>query len=358
MHTAGFHGSYSPTDVTFLLRRMQLDNTSVEAKERLIQTGQRHYSEMLTIESPPSPEHLALYQQALADGLARLATEVQTLAVALQQRRPHRPIILVSFVRAGVPLGVLLVRALRDLGVESTHYGISIIRDKGIDHAALADIEQQHGFDNLVFIDGWVGKGAIHQQLTASLGSRYPDEIPFVTLADPTGKAWLAASSEDWLIPFGILGATVSGLVSRSVLPSDAGWHGCMHYEHLQAHDVSNAFVTTVDQYRRQNVATQPIAPLQWSTTTRNALKQTAAATICHLAETHNIQNLNRIKPGIAEATRAVMRRVPEHILVQDVDDPNIRLLRYLATSRGIRLQAVGNQLTPYRAITIIQKAV
>ena len=32
-----------------------------------------------------------------------------------------------------------------------------------------------------------------------------------VVLADPCGRAWLAASAEDWLIPSGILGATVSG---------------------------------------------------------------------------------------------------------------------------------------------------
>ena len=63
------------------------------------------------------------------------------------------------------------------------------------------------------------------------------------------------------------------------------------------------------------------------------------------------------MKPGIAEATRAVMRRVPEHILVQRLDDPNIRLLRHLADSRSISLQAVGETIAPYRAITIIKKA-
>ena len=47
-------GSYAPDDVHFLLRAMDIDVTDVEEKERLIQTRQRHYSEMISQEHPPS----------------------------------------------------------------------------------------------------------------------------------------------------------------------------------------------------------------------------------------------------------------------------------------------------------------
>ena len=350
----GFHGSYASSDVTFLLRKIAMETTPVEEKERLIQSGQRHYSEMLTLESPPSAAHQALFQQALDDGLERLAREVQALALALQQRRQNRPIVLVSFVRAGVPLGVLLLRALRKLGIESEHYGISIVRDKGIDHAAVEWIEQRHAFADIVWVDGWVGKGAIHGELQCSLGKRYPvGEIPLVVLADPTGKAWLAASGEDWLIPFGILGSTISGLVSRSILREDGGWHACVNYAHLSEYDVSQWFVDTVDTFR---CCLQGITAADWQVALRHTLLTQSQIIIEQLIKKYDITNLNRLKPGIAEATRAVMRRVPEHILVQHLDDPNIRLLRHLAESRGLILQAVGDWLAPYRAITIIKK--
>lgn len=348
-----FSGSYAADDVQFLLRPMQMAMTSVAEKERLIQSGQRHYSEMISQEQPPSAEHQALYEQALADGLERLASEVQALAQALQQRRPQQRIVLVSLVRAGVPLGVLLLHALRDLGVEAYHYGVSIIRDKGIDEAALAWLEQRHDFADFVYVDGWVGKGAITQQLEASLGARYDTDIPFVVLADPAGRAWLAASADDWLIPFGILGATVSGLVSRSIWPPSPGWHGCVLYEHLAAHDVSQALVDAVDT-KRQQLSHTPT--LNWDSNQRATLRQQADQVIQNLSEQYAISNLNRIKPGIAEATRAVMRRVPERILVQDPNDPHLRLLRHLATTRGIELQACGAALQPYRAITLIQQ--
>ena len=45
-------GSYAADDVHFLLRAMQIEVTDVQEKERLIQTQQRHYSEMISQEHP------------------------------------------------------------------------------------------------------------------------------------------------------------------------------------------------------------------------------------------------------------------------------------------------------------------
>lgn len=350
------HGSYRPEDVTFLLRLTQMASTEVQEKERLIQSGQKHYSQMISVESAPSPEHQALFEQALDQGALRLATEVQVLALALKQRRPNRPIVLVSFVRAGIPLGVLLLRALRDLGVESAHYGISIIRDKGIDLAALNWIKARHDIHDLVYVDGWVGKGAIHTELERSLRPFYAEQaIPFVVLADPTGKAWLAASGEDWLIPFSVLGATVSGLISRSILSEDGGWHQCMYYEHLAPYDVSQYLIETIDSLRKTLTETPQ---LTWSDTLRAELNTQSQHTLQWIQARYAISNLNRIKTGIAEATRAVMRRVPERILVQNPNDPHLQVLKHLAKHYNISFEVLGQEIAPYRAITIIKKAV
>ena len=45
------------------------------------------------------------------------------------------------------------------------------------------------------------------------------------------------------------------------------------------------------------------------------------------LADEFKVDSVNRIKPGIAEATRAVLRRVPDHIFVRSIDDPDVALL-------------------------------
>ena len=77
---------------------------------------------------------------------------------------------------------------------------------------------------------------------------------------------------------------------------------------------------------------------------------------VLHLAERYAVDNLNRIKPGIAEATRAVLRRVPDHVLVRAINDPDVALLMALARDKGIHISEVGDEIGQYRAVTIIKK--
>lgn len=221
-------GSYLPEDVLFLLQAVELEVTGVREKERLIQSGQKHYSQMISLETAPTDIHIALYQKAMQQHALRMALHVQSLVLALNQACKGPSIALVSFVRAGLPLGVLLRRGLRDLQRDTHHYGISIVRDRGIDMIALEAVIAVHGAENIVFVDGWTGKGAICGEVRRSLRDdiRFVGRPKLVVLADPCGRAWMAASAEDWLMPSGILGATVSGLVSRSIWPAEGGCMG------------------------------------------------------------------------------------------------------------------------------------
>lgn len=283
-----------------------------------------------------------------------MANEVQQLCHTLIAQFTDTPIILVSLVRAGVPLGVMLQRALRDAGKTSFHYGISIIRDRGIDSAALDWIEHRHGTQGIVFVDGWTGKGAIRSQLQRSLHGRkgYPADPRLVVLADPCGCAWLSASDDDWLIPFGIMGAPVSGLISRS-LWSPVGFHGCVQCDHLADFECGQLLVDTVDNYRQTLLSAAQIKP---DLAQKARLRRKSEAVVLHLAERYAVDNLNRIKPGIAEATRAVLRRVPDHVLVRAINDPDVALLIALARDKGIHVSEVGDEIGQYRAVTIIKK--
>lgn len=107
LNTIGFHGSYRPQDVVFLLNVDKIEPIEVHEKERLIQSGEAHYSQMISAEKKPSDEHLKHYHQALKIGAARMANDIQMIGNSLMQRFKNQPIILVSLVRAGVPVGVL-----------------------------------------------------------------------------------------------------------------------------------------------------------------------------------------------------------------------------------------------------------
>ncbi|WP_318392298.1 cysteine protease StiP family protein [Enterobacter sp.] len=355
---ASFSGSYLPGDVEFLLKPIEMEMTPVDQKEALIQSGQKHYSDMLSQEPAPTRWHLDLFARALDRGAVRLATEVMQIARELAGRFGGEPVVLASLVRAGVPLGVMLHQALRSMGKMSFHYGISIIRDRGIDTTALEIIERRHGTSGIVFVDGWTGKGAITGELVRALKGRagYPEQPRLVVLADPCGCSWLAASHDDWLIPFGVMGAPVSGLISRSVWSSE-GLHGCVVCGHLNEYECSRMLVDTVAHYREQiDPLTLPVH--DWNTDSHASLWQKSREVIADLAERYGVDNVNRIKPGIAEATRAVLRRVPDHVFVRAIDDPDVALLVGLAREKNITVTETGDALGQYRAVTIIKKVI
>jgi Phosphoribosyl transferase (PRTase) len=255
MASSYFSGSYPESDVRFLLHPIPVENTPIHLKEALIQSGRKHYSELLTHELLPSIEYLNLFQQALTDNRGLMALHTLKLAKKILATRPNG-VTLVSLARAGTPIGVLLKRVLKHyFAVDPLHYSISIIRDIGIDENALLHILEHHAPESLVFVDGWTGKGVIANQLITSLKDvedRYHIKIKpeLYVLSDLCGSAAVSASSEDYLIPSSILNATVSGLVSRSVIDktqlSKTDFHGCYFYKDYNASDFSSTFVDVI----------------------------------------------------------------------------------------------------------------
>jgi hypothetical protein len=351
-----FSGSYDPDDVVFLMKPVLLEPIGVEAKERLIQSGARHYSEMIPDEPVPGEAYLGLYQAALARNGPRLARDVAGLAAALAARAAGRPeLVIASLARAGTPIGILLKRALGRLGIAARHFSLSIIRDRGVDREALRHIASLHDPRDVVFVDGWTGKGAIAAELRTSLADRPMGFAPWLAVvADPAGQADLAATAEDYLVPSGMLNAIVSGLVSRSILndrlvgPGD--FHACVHHRHLAPHDLSRAFIETVDALAR-SAAPDPIGR---TPADRQAAAVACEALMARLMRSYGVADRNRIKPGIAEATRAVMRRLPDRLLVRDADDADLCHLLLLAEERGLAVDALPPD-SRYRAVTVIR---
>lgn len=356
-----FSGSYAPDDVSFLLMPITMPDTPVHIKEALIQSGQKHYSQMLSHEALPSVDYLALFYQAMAANKARVAEHLAILAERIMATRPDG-ITLVSLARAGTPVGVLLKRVLkRYFDTEAAHYSISILRDVGIDRNALRHIVQRHAPETLVFVDGWTGKGVIAGQLAASLqdfarsdGVFIPPEL--YVLTDLSGHAAVAASSEDYLIPSCILNATVSGLVSRSVYDKNmigaADFHGCVYYEQFKPHDLSNYFVDEIlagvsrigqESENRRGVELN-----------RKDLQGISQALLHRLAEHYSVSQLHYIKPGIGEATRVLLRREARLLLLQNLASEATLHLRWLAESRSVPVEMCSD--LPYRAVALIKE--
>ena len=350
-----FSGSYDPDDVTLLLQLIDIAPTSVAEKERLIQSGALHYSEILGPEAAPTPDYLDIYRCALAENGPLMARSVVALAKGIAAQIEGR-IVLVSLARAGLPIGVLLKRALGQMGRSSAHYGVSIIRDRGLDPVAMRHILDRHDAASVVFVDGWTGKGAIAAELAEAAPACGIDAPRLATLGDIGGFAWMAPTKTDWLIPSGILGGIVSGLVSRTVLNDDiiasGSFHGCTALSGLKPYDVSRAFVDALTaQYDFAVPACAPLGPQE-----RIERQARVGKTIAGLAARHDITNLNRIKPSLAEATRAVLRRRPHMVYLASETDPNTRPLMHLIRENDIPFAVAPDLIEGYRAVTIIAR--
>ena len=356
-----FSGSYAPEDVTFLLQPVRMAPTPVELKETLLQLGRRHYSEMLAPEPPPDEEYLGLFEAAFALGRRRLARDVGSLSLSLAQRQSGG-IVLVSLARAGTPVGVVLRRALTGLGRTAFHYSISIIRDRGIDEAALDHILERHDASSVIFVDGWTGKGAIAGELARAVAVYNQSrgvllDSSLTVIADPAGVAGLAASGDDYLIPCSILNAVISGLVSRTVLHREheiaKGFHGCVFYEDLRPHDRSRWFVDAVARDVETAMAADACAPAVWSRESRRRRQKITATFLADVASRYGISDRNRIKPGLGETTRALLRRVPDRILVKTQEGDDLSHLLLLARRRCIAVEQRPD--LPFRAVALLR---
>lgn len=354
-----FAGSYRPGDVEFLLTPLPLQGfTDIPEKERLIQSGQRHYSEMLSPESLPSPRYLDVFRTACAINGARMAQDCLHLASLIAARRPDE-ITLVSLARAGTPVGVVVSRLLNEvLGRSCTHYSVSIIRDRGIDRNALKHILARHASGSIVFVDGWTGKGVIARELASTIndynlehGTAIDDGL--YVLSDLAGVAACAASCDDYLIPSSILNATVSGLVSRSILNDAIGpddFHGCVYYDQFLPHDQSQAFADQLVQ-QASGMTLASAAPID-----KEAAGRVSRQFIVDALIKYGILDVNLVKPGIGEATRVLLRRTPRLLVVRDRDAPEVAHLILLAEEKGVPVQV--DAALPYFAVSLIRSAI
>ncbi|MFJ9472666.1 phosphoribosyltransferase [Streptomyces caniferus] len=349
--------SYTADEVGWLLQ--DLSDVTLEApteeREEAIQRGGAHYAESLPVEYQPSEQYQALFHSALRTSAGRIARAVGTVTETVLAERSPRPV-LVSLARAGTPVGVLMRRwALHTHGLDLPHYAVSIVRGRGIDTTALRWLAAHHDPADVVFVDGWTGKGAITRELAQALED-FPGFDPRIAvLADPGGCVETYGTRDDFLIPSACLNSTVSGLISRTVLRDDLvgpdDFHGAKFYRDLAGVDVSRAFLDAVSA-RFDEVAAEVAADVKELAAADRAPTWEGWAAVERISEEHGIHDVNLVKPGVGETTRVLLRRVPWKILARQGAGADLDHVRLLAEQRGVPVEEVDE--LPYTCVGLI----
>ncbi|MFE1307913.1 phosphoribosyltransferase [Streptomyces sp. NPDC058755] len=355
--------SYAPEEVGWLLQ--DLSDVTLEApteeREEAIQSGGAHYAESLPVEYQPSEQYQELFHSALDASAARIAQAVGVVTETVIAERSPRPV-LVSLARAGTPVGVLMRRwAQFRHGLELPHYAVSIVRGRGIDANALRWLAAHHDPRDVVFVDGWTGKGAITRELAQAI-EEFEDkegitgfDPEIAVLADPGSCVRTYGTREDFLIPSACLNSTVSGLISRTVLRADLvgpnDFHGAKFYRELAGADVSVAFLDAVSACYPEVADTVDAAAKELMAEDRTPTWEGWQA-VERISEEYGIHDVNLVKPGVGETTRVLLRRVPWKILAKAGAGADLDHVRLLAEQRGVPVEEVGE--LPYTCVGLI----
>lgn len=347
---SSMHTSLKEDDCKLLLKDITGKISPMNAKDRAEKLRQGvHYCELLPEEYEPGAEYIRLYEAGLAAWGYETALAVRSVSEQILKTK-GRDVVIVSLARAGTPIGVLIKRYLKRVhGISAAHYSVSIIRGRGIDKMAMEYILARHSADKIQFVDGWTGKGAITRQLAEAL-TDYPEvDCRPVVLADPARVCEIYGTREDVFIPCSCLNSVVSGLFSRTVLRSDliseGDFHGAVYFGEFSDCDRTYEFIDAIE---RESENLPPYSSSECSAPLGEGLEETR-----RIAEEFGVDDLNLIKPSIGEATRVLLRRTPELILLRDIDSPLTKHLAELAREKNVPVREYP--LKCYRAVGIIR---
>lgn len=342
--------SYIKEDVELLLKDItgMVEPQPTEEREKLIQAG-RHYCEMLPIEYVPTEKYMEVYKEALKIFAKPTALAVGKMADKIIEKK-GKNVVLVSLARAGIPIGILAKRYIKKkYKISVPHYSISIIRGKGIDDNAMKYMLERYKPEQLMFVDGWIGKGAILTELQKDIAPYPGVSSELAVVADPANVTEICGTHDDILIPSSCLNSTISGLVSRTFLRDDIigekDFHGAVFYENLKDVDLSYEFIEAIEeQFEMDNE------------TVEESVDGKGIDEIRKIVEAFRISDINFVKPGIGETTRVLLRRVPWKVLIDEKykDDIVLRHIIRLAEEKNVPVEFYP--LVHYKCCGIIKK--
>lgn len=332
----------NPDEVTLLLKDMtgKVSPVSQEERKKMVDDG-AFVRSIIIKEYEITKEYTDIVNSYMDDYIPNMAKYVGILAEQLYAAKGN-DLVLVDIVRAGIPIGILVRRYIQKFyNVDIPHYGISLV--KGLDKDAMKYIINKHGPKGIQFIDGWTGKGTVAKEVRASAAEFEGVDDSLAVLSDCINQAKYTGTREDVYIPHSPLNASVTGLVSITVLNEEykgpGDFHAAVYLEELEKDDQSQSFIDRVSKCFKKQMAE-----------TISSDKTIDDKEIDKISEILN-KDKKELNPGINEAARAVLRRDLEKLIVSDKNDVDLIPLIKLAEYKGIPV--VEMPIRGYKAVSV-----
>ena len=310
---------------------------------------------MLPIEYVPTQKYMEIYEEALEKYAGPTALAVGKLSDRIM-RTKGQDVVIVSLARAGIPIGILVKHYIRQkYQLEVPHYAISIIKGRGIDDNAMKYLLDRYRPQQLLFLDGWIGKGAILNELRKDIEAYEGVSPDIAVIADPANVTKLCGTHDDILIPSSCLNCTVSGLVSRTFLRDDIigadDFHGAVYYGELADSDLSYEFIDAIERHFETGCISEEDCTDQDLPDSGHGIDE-----VRRIAAEFGVDDINLVKPGIGETTRVLLRRVPWKVLIDEKyrDDPELGHIVRLAGEKNVPIEY--HTLRHYKCCGIIRK--
>lgn len=334
--------SYNKEDVTLLLKDMTglVEPVSMEERKRRVEQGE-YVRSIIIKEYEITQEYINIVNSYMDEFAVSMAKYVGILAEKLYAVKGEN-LVLVDIVRAGIPIGILVKRYIKKYyNVDIPHYGISLV--KGLDKEAMDYIIKKHGVEGIQFIDGWTGKGTVAKEI-ANSAKAFPGVDPsLAVLSDCIGVSKYVGTTDDVYIPNSPLNASITGLVSITVLNEEykgkGDFHAAIYLDELEEIDQSKEFVDLVSSYF---VKIEVVEDTEFITDDNE---------INRISERVG-RDKKLLNPGINEAARAVLRRTLEKLLVSDKNNKELKCLIELAEYKGVTV-VEDKELVGYKAVSV-----
>ena len=130
---------------------------------------------------------------------------------------------------------------------------------------------------------------------------------------------------------------------------TDEEYHGAIYYKHLLNEDESYRFIENVEKYF--NNTDKKLIPSEYEKDENFK----GIDEVKEIAKEYNIEDINKVKPGVGETTRVLLRRVPDRVIVNKntTEKEHLKHIYQLANDKNVPIEY--RELKKYNVIGIIK---